>query len=73
MLLWWVFKEDFVPVHSMRMAIKMLKKIRHHRFFWLSLIFNPRFRQGAKNATLYRMGYKQGVLDQRNGRVVDAI
>lgn len=41
---------------------------RSRRFFWLRLIFNPAFRRGAKNTTYYQMGYKQGVLDQRNGR-----
>lgn len=42
---------------------------RSRRFFWLKLIYNPHFRRGARNATLYQMGYKQGVLDQKNDRV----
>lgn len=46
---------------------------RSRRFFWLRLIFNPAFRRGAKNTTYYQMGYKQGVLDRHNGRVVKEI
>lgn len=46
---------------------------RSRRFFWLRLIFNLNFRNGARNATYYQMGYKQGVLDQRNNRVAKDI
>ena len=41
------------------------------RQFWLRFFCNARYRKGAVNATLYRMGYRQALKDVETGHVAE--